>query len=221
VTKAPFERSLVRKSERALKVARLALNAGDNDSAVSRSYYAMFDIARAAVLRAGVTEDKLPRTHSGVIEAFRNHAVQPGKIDRQLATQLSRTESLRIKADYTGAEIDLPEATEVVQNAELFVQTVQRVFSLDEFTLAKEYENSASKGDDKVSEPDVAESEIKRQGVKLERVSLEEIRRQARENWLQLRRQKIGIEKGAGHAKDADRPDKVDQSHSIDDDLGQ
>jgi hypothetical protein len=27
----------------------------------------MFDIARAAVLRAGVAEDKLPRTHNGVI----------------------------------------------------------------------------------------------------------------------------------------------------------
>jgi len=85
VTKAPFERALVRKSEKALKVARLALNAGDNDSAVSRSYYAMFDIARAALLRAGVAEDKLPRTHSGVIEAFRRRAVESGKIDRQLA----------------------------------------------------------------------------------------------------------------------------------------
>jgi uncharacterized protein (UPF0332 family) len=73
VTKAPFAHALVRKSERALKVARLALNAGDNDSAVSRSYYAMFDIARASLLRAGVTEDMLPRTYSGVIEAFRSH----------------------------------------------------------------------------------------------------------------------------------------------------
>jgi uncharacterized protein (UPF0332 family) len=62
----------------------------------------MFDIAQAALLRADVNEDKLPRTHSGVIEAFRRHAVQSGQIDRELATQLSRTESLRIKADYTG-----------------------------------------------------------------------------------------------------------------------
>ncbi len=107
MTKAPFERALMRKGKRALKVAMLALNAGDNDSAVSRSYYAMFDIARAALLRAGVTEDKLPRTHSGVIEAFHNHAVRSGQIDRQLAAQLSRTESLRIKADYTGTEIEL------------------------------------------------------------------------------------------------------------------
>jgi uncharacterized protein (UPF0332 family) len=218
VTKAPFERALMRKGKRALKVARLALNAGDNDSAVSRSYYAMFDIARAALLRAGVTEDKLPRTHSGVIEAFHSHAVRSGQIDRQLAAQLSRTESLRIKADYTGTEIELSEAKEVVQNAELFVQTVERVFSLDKPSLAKEYENPTSKDDDKVSEPAVAASEIER--LKLEPISLEEIRRQARENWFQSRQQMVGgAKKGASHSKDADRGTKEDQGHSIDDDL--
>jgi uncharacterized protein (UPF0332 family) len=218
VTKAPFERALMRKGKRALKVATLALNAGDNDSAVSRSYYAMFDIARAALLRAGVTEDKLPRTHSGVIEAFHSHAVRSGQIDRQLAAQLSRTESLRIKADYTGTEIELSEAKEVVQSAELFVQTVERVFSLDKPSLAKEYENPTSKDDDKVSEPAVAASEIER--VKLEPSSLEEIRRQARENWLQSRQQMVSdAKKGASHSKDADRGIKEDQGHSIDDDL--
>src|SRR6266480_4298184 len=94
-----FARVLVRKSERALKSARLDLTDRDYDSAVNRSYYAMFDIARAALLRAGVAEDKLPRTHSGVIDAFRQHAVQSGQIDRELAADLSRTESHRIKAD--------------------------------------------------------------------------------------------------------------------------
>ena len=32
MTKGPFERALVRKGKSALKVARLALNAGDNDN---------------------------------------------------------------------------------------------------------------------------------------------------------------------------------------------
>lgn len=64
MTRTPFILALVRKSDRAIHVSRLALDAGDNDSAVSRSYYAMFDIARAALLRAGLAEDKLPRTHN-------------------------------------------------------------------------------------------------------------------------------------------------------------
>jgi hypothetical protein len=132
---------------------------------------------------------------------------------------LSRTESLRIKADYTGTEIELTAATEVVQNAELFVQTVERVFSLDESSLAKEYENPTSKDDDKVSESAVAVSEIKRKGAKLEPISLEEIRRQARENWLNLRQRPVGVAKGVGHSKDADRDTKDDESHSIDDDV--
>jgi uncharacterized protein (UPF0332 family) len=45
----------------------------------------MFDIARAALLEAGVAEDKLPRTHSGLIDAFRQHAVQTGKFDKDMS----------------------------------------------------------------------------------------------------------------------------------------
>jgi uncharacterized protein (UPF0332 family) len=74
----------VRKSKRALEVAKLALNVGDNDSAVSRSYYAMFGIAQAALLRAGVTEDKLPRTHSGVIEALKHFVATPFSQDKSI-----------------------------------------------------------------------------------------------------------------------------------------
>ena len=86
--------------------------------------------------------------------SFCDHAVQSAHIDRQLATELSRTESLRIKADYTGAEIELAEAVDVVQKAELFVQTVGRVFGLEESSLG--VDSSPTKDGGKVSEPDVA-----------------------------------------------------------------
>jgi uncharacterized protein (UPF0332 family) len=210
VIKGPFERALVRKGKSALRAARLVLDAGENDDAVSRSYYAMFDFAQAALLRAGVTEDKLPRTHSGIIEAFRRHAVLPGLIDRDLATEFSRIESLRIKADCTGNEIEPGEAKEVVQKAELFVQTVERTFRLDQ-PLAKDYENFKPKDDDKVSEPAVGETEIERDHEKSEPISLEEMRRQARENWLQMRRKMV--------SDAADKGNKNEQGHSIGDDL--
>ena len=220
MTKAPFERALVRKGKKALNVARLALNAGDNDSAVSRSYYAMFDSAQAALLRVGVSEDKLPRTHSGLIEAFRSHAVQSGQIDRQLANQLSRTESLRIKADYTGSEIELSEATEVVRNAELFVQTVERVFSLGEPAPAKDYDNpDSSKDHDKVSEQAVVVTEIHGRGIKLEPISLEDIRRQARENWLRLRQQMVSDSEALSHSTNAERSATKGHGHSMEGDL--
>ena len=209
MTKAPLERALVRKGNKALEVAKLALEIGDHDSAVSRSYYAMLDIAQAALLRAGVSVDQLPRTHNGLIEAFRRHAVHSGKIYRQLATELSRAESLRIRADYTGTEIESSEAQEVVRSAELFVQTVERVFGLDKPASAGDYQSSDPRDDGKVSEP----------APSLEPISLEEIRRQARENWLRLRQQRVTPERGTDPFKDADRSVDPYRGHSIDEDL--
>jgi uncharacterized protein (UPF0332 family) len=64
---SPFAQNLVKKSERAIRSARLDLQDGDADGAVNRSYYAMFNIARAALIKVGVPEDELPRTHKGLI----------------------------------------------------------------------------------------------------------------------------------------------------------
>lgn len=219
MTSAPFARALVRKSGRALRIARLALNAGDNDSAVNRSYYAMFDIVRAALLRAGVAEDRLPRTHSGVIEAFRTHAVQSGQVDRELGAELSRVESLRIKADYTGTEIELDEAAEVVRKAEGFVQTVERVFGLDEASLGTEYEDHKPDHDDKVSEPVAGVPTNASKDAHLGPDPLEETRRQARENWLRLRQQETQRAAGRGHDRESDHGAKEGQSHSLDGDF--
>jgi uncharacterized protein (UPF0332 family) len=208
-----FARALVRKSERALRSARLDLKDGDYDSAVNRSYYAMFDIARAALLRAGVAEDKLPRTHNGVIAAFGQHAVQTGQIDRELAADLSRTESHRIKADYTGIEIEPKIAAETVAKAEVFVQTVERVFALDQPSLAAENKNRDPSRDDKISEPVGIDSKIESQDA------LEEIRRQARENWLRLRQENTEGTQGVDRRKDTGRDAGEDRSRSLDDDL--
>ena len=169
------------------------------------------------MLRAGVTEDNLPRTHNGIIQVFRKHAVQSGLIDQQLAGELSRTESLRIKADYTDLEIEPKVASEVVGKAELFVKTVVNVFSLDELSLATEYENHNSSHDDKVLEKSGI-SKIAKTDVR-PTISLEEIRREARENWLRSRQLKIEGAKGMDRGKDADRDVKDDQGRSLDGDF--
>jgi uncharacterized protein (UPF0332 family) len=218
----PFARALVRKSERALKTARIALSSGDFDNAVNRSFYSMFDIARAALLEAGVAEDKLPRTHSGLIDAFRQHAVQTGKFDRDMAADMSRIESHRIRADYTGFEIEPNVAAEAVAKAVAFVQTAESVFNLGDASQDAKYQTHTRSNDDKVSET-VGDSKIEKRDAQIEPVSLEEIRRQARENWLRLRQQKVeGVKgKGADLGHDTDREARNDQSHSIDDDLNE
>jgi hypothetical protein len=143
---------------------------------------------------------------------------KPFALDQQLAGELSRTESLRIKADYTDLEIEPTVASEVVEKAELFVKTVANVFSLDEFSLAGEYENHNSGHDDKVSEnsgiPKITKTDVRPQSI-----SPEEIRREARENWLRSRQLKIEGAKGMDRGKDTDRDVKDDQSRSLDGDI--
>ncbi len=123
-------RNLARKSHRALRSARLNLEDGDFDGAVNRAYHAMFNIARAVLLIAGVPEDGLPATHKELIAAFRQYAVQSGQVDRELAGALSRTENLRFQADYTGTDTDAKSAAESLQRAENFVHTLERMFAL-------------------------------------------------------------------------------------------
>ncbi len=113
-----------------MRSARLGLEDGDADGAINRAYFAMFNIARAALLCAGVPEEGLPSEHKELIAALRQYAVQTGQIDRDLAGVLNKAENLRLQADYTGAEIEPPFAAEAVQRAELFVKTIERTFAL-------------------------------------------------------------------------------------------
>lgn len=122
--------ALVRKSRRALRSARLDLRDGDSDGAVNRSYYAMVNAAQAALLSSGVPEDALPKTHSGLISAFGERAVKSGKVDPELGRAIRKTESLRLRADYTGVELDLTAAEKALAGAERFVQSVEQAFGL-------------------------------------------------------------------------------------------
>ena len=218
MTTPRFARSLVRKSKRALRSARIALQDGDPDGAVNRSYYAMFDIARAALLSAGVPEHELPRTHAGVIAAFGQHAVQSGLVDPELARSLGRTESLRLRADYTGTETDANRAADTVAHAETFVDTVERVFDLEGPYRESELDNDEPDSGSKVSEPSDGVGRMETSYPQPQPFSLEEERRQARENWLRLRQQQFQSDKASNREAPKDRAADADRGHSLDDD---
>jgi uncharacterized protein (UPF0332 family) len=164
----------------------------------------MFDMTRAALLRGGLPEDKLPRTHSGVIEVFRNQAVKAGKLDGDMVSELSRTESLRIKADYSGEEIDQETAAGAVTRAEVFMQTVERTYGLDT--------PDPGRGS-QVSEPRAPAEESINRRTDPAAYSLEEERRKARENWLNMR------QRGATSARSTDMSEDRDHGLSLDDEL--
>jgi uncharacterized protein (UPF0332 family) len=216
VKRRPFLHSLVHKSKRALESAQIGLAGRDYDVAVNRAYYAMFDMARAAVLRSGVPEDKLPRTHNGMSGLFWRRAVETGLIDQDLGSQLGRAEALRFKADYTGDETDPKDALVAVEKAALFVQTVERAFNLDESTLAQELEKWNADRGGKVSEPNGPD---RREAGNLEPLSIEEAQRQARENWLRFRQKSIQRDKDASNDQGGDRDTREDRGHSLGGDL--
>lgn len=243
MTEHSFSVSLVRKSERAIQIARLSLENEDPDSAVNRAYYAMFNISRAALLKAGVAEGELPRTHRGISEAFRQHAVLNGKVDAELASALSRAESMRLLADYTATEIDGNAATKLVEQAENYVRTVERVFDLQQSAEVKTVvpvevgdnhsrdEQQAEAGDfSDVDEMEEARKKGREEWLKLQKEklesgapTLEERRAKAREDWLNLQRQKNQPikERGKGNpATDRERGERAnDSAKGSDDDL--
>jgi uncharacterized protein (UPF0332 family) len=215
---SPLAQDFRAKAVRALASARELQDRGP-DGSVNRSYYAMFDIARAALLSAGVREHELPRIHRGVIAAFSQHAVQSGRIDQRLSGALGRTESLRLMADYTGKALDAITAADTVARAEGFVSAVEKAFSLNEPAITNDLQDKGTDQEHKISEPSLAAEQSELDYARLKPVSLEEIRRQARENWRQLRQQNIGLSTEVGHSKDVDRGATDHQGHSIDDGL--
>ena len=218
MTLSPLARDLKRKSERALASAR-ELQDRDPDGSVNRSYYAMFDLARAALLSSGVPEHELPRTHSGVIAAFSQHAVQSGRVDQKVAAALGRAESLRLLADYTGTALDPKTAADTVARAEAFVGTVARVFALDEPSVEVKFEKDGPGHEGKVSEPDAAPEGGAPDHLHLHPYSLEETRQQARENWSRLRQQTIKGQRDIVQERNPDRSAKEEHSHAPDPEL--
>lgn len=95
---------------------------------------------------------------------------------------MSRTENLRLKADYTGAEIDDGVAKEVVAHAEKFVRTVERVFGLEERSKDVDVKDVSGRLD-RASQHDPSIDLAEPGGGVASRPSIEEQQRQAAENW--------------------------------------
>lgn len=88
---------LMAKADRALTSAKLLLDSGDVDGTRNRSYYAMFDAARAALLSIDApVPAEVARTHSGLIAAFSLHLVKTGRIAIEHGRSLNKVEDLRL-----------------------------------------------------------------------------------------------------------------------------
>ncbi len=84
------------RADKYCKSAELLLDAGDYESSVSRSYYAMFFAAEAALLTKGMTQS----THSGIHRLFGEHFIVPGIFPVEMGRNLARAFGKRQIGDY-------------------------------------------------------------------------------------------------------------------------
>lgn len=115
------QEDLIQLAEEKLTYAKVLLeNEGYADS-ISRSYYGMFNAAKA-ILK---TEGSSPKTHQGVNselgKLFRN------RIDRKLLRQFSKIQDRREDVDYTNTEVTKEEAEEILEAAQEFVKKAKEI----------------------------------------------------------------------------------------------
>jgi uncharacterized protein (UPF0332 family) len=116
----------LKRSKQHLKSARDLLRNDDFADSISRSYYAVFQAARALLALEG-TES---RKHSGVISLFNQHFVKTKRVDKQLGVILKDARRSREMADYTElAEFSREDADEQIADAEVFIQAVEKLIA--------------------------------------------------------------------------------------------
>lgn len=117
--------SLLERAHRYLKSSRLLISDGDYESAVSRSYYAMFFCAEALLLAKGLSFS----SHRAVISGFGEHFVKTGVFPVDMGRNLSRAFEQRQLSDYEFRFVVPLEAAQLSsETAESFVAFVEDHF---------------------------------------------------------------------------------------------
>ncbi len=115
--------ALIVKAQRYLKSAKLLPEDGDYESSVSRSYYAMFYCAEAALLTKGLTFS----SHKGVISVFGELFVKAGVFPREFGRELNKAFEKRQLGDYESkSTVSEEDAQETLTRAHEFCGEIGR-----------------------------------------------------------------------------------------------
>ncbi|GBC94975.1 hypothetical protein HRbin16_00761 [bacterium HR16] len=110
------------KSEERLRAARLLLQQGFYEEAVSVSYYATLWAARALLL----TEGAEPRTHEGVRTMLGLYFIRTGRLPQEVGKLFTRRLDDRMSADYSDVNfLSSEDAEEAIEQAERFLNAVR------------------------------------------------------------------------------------------------
>ncbi len=111
---------------KSLNAARILLDEGFPEDAVSRAYAAAFHLARALLMEEGIQA----KSHSGVRSQLSLHFVVAGRLQPDTVGQLARLQGLRELSDDDSAAVFSPDmAREALQEAETFCQTIRQLLS--------------------------------------------------------------------------------------------
>jgi len=114
--------ALREKAREALSDAEVLLERGSPEATINRGYYAVFQIARAALLIEGGSPD----THSGIVPRFGYHFVRTERVSEEVGSILTTAQSTEGEADYDAfSDFGREEATELVEKAHWFIEAVE------------------------------------------------------------------------------------------------
>jgi len=115
--------SLMERAKRYLESAEMLYGNSDYESSVSRSYYAMFYSAQAALL----TKKLSSSSHKGVISAFGEHFVKTGTFPKEMGRELNRAFEKRQIGDYEYRfVISKEEAKAILESGKNFAENISR-----------------------------------------------------------------------------------------------
>jgi uncharacterized protein (UPF0332 family) len=108
-------------------LARVALDSGHLEGAVSAAYYAMLYAARAALSE----RDEYARTHSGTWHLFHDRYVTTGAFDQHLHTLAQEAQRTRERGDYEAITPDRGEAERIVAGAADYIAAVEHMLDAE------------------------------------------------------------------------------------------
>lgn len=120
---SPRSEEFLAVARRNLGSARVQIDGGYAETAISTAYYAMLYAARAALSE----RDRNARSHTGTWQVFTETFVASGEFDAGLARAARATQARREAGDYAAAAFSLEEADELLATAERFVAAVARL----------------------------------------------------------------------------------------------
>lgn len=120
------QEALLKKARKSLNAAKLLLNDGFYDAAISRAYYTMFYLVQALLEGKGLSYSK----HGSLLGAFGLHFIKSGEIEQKFHRYLIDSFDLRHTADYDiNVTLDQTTAEAQIAHAEEFLTMTETILN--------------------------------------------------------------------------------------------